>query len=143
MISSSTKYSPEVHKRIVDCVRDGNYRKVAAGAGGIAEQTLMDWLEAGRAGTEPFAALLRDIEDAEREAEAEMVLVVRENAKEDWHAASWYLARKHPDRWGQTQKTELTGANGGPVQTLDVTKLSDDELERRIAELSGTRTSRT
>ena len=142
MAGRPTKYSPEVHERIVASVRDGNYRKVAAGAGGIEERTLMDWLNAGRDGEEPFASLLADIEAAERDAEADMVKVVRESAKEDWHAASWYLARKHTDRWGQKQAVEVTGANGGPLQTLDVTKLTDDELERRIAELSGARTSK-
>lgn len=48
-------------------------------------------------------------------------------------------------RSGKTDKivTEHTGKDGGPIQ-VDVTKLSDDEIERRIAELSGgTRTSKT
>lgn len=36
-----------------------------------------------------------------------------------------------------TEKMEVTGAGGGPIQYKDVSKLSDDELEKRIKELSG------
>jgi hypothetical protein len=31
-------------------------------------------------------------------------------------------------RWSETQKVEVTGANGGPVQTVDFSQLSTETL---------------
>lgn len=35
--------------------------------------------------------------------------------------------------WRETNKLEVTGPDGGPVQTLDLTKLSDDALREMLA----------
>lgn len=34
--------------------------------------------------------------------------------------------------WRETSRTELTGADGGPIQHVDVTKLTDEELEQIV-----------
>ncbi|MFA4901070.1 MAG: hypothetical protein WC563_16245 [Brevundimonas sp.] len=133
------KYTPEIHRLIVECLADGNYRKVAASVGGIDEDTLKNWIDAGDEGDEQLAQFASDVHAAEIEAERSMVEVVRVNAKEDWHAAAWWLARKCSKEWGGTNKTELTGAGGGPVQTADVTKMTDAELAAIIAGTAGSR----
>lgn len=115
-MSAQRKYTQEIHERIVTCLADGNYRKVAASVGGIDEDTLKNWIDAGDAGDAQLAQFALDVHAAEIEAERSMVEVVRSNAKEDWHAAAWWLARKCSKEWGSTNKTELTGAGGGPVQ---------------------------
>lgn len=41
----------------------------------------------------------------------------------DWKAAAWMLERTHPQDFGPTQRTELSGPGGGPIHTqtdLDV-----------------------
>lgn len=51
-----------------------------------------------------------------------------------WH--KWLLEKRYRKIYGdlaQEVKLELTGANGGPIQTLAVDKLSDAELDAKIA----------
>lgn len=43
------------------------------------------------------------------------------------------LAKWDPRRYGEKTQTEISGPNGGPIQHADLT---DEELERRIAQLS-------
>ena len=52
-------------------------------------------------------------------------------------AFQWWLATRNKDDWAKNDKLEIRGAGGGPVQTVDVTKMSDDELkdlQKRIAD---------
>ena len=53
----------------------------------------------------------------------------------DWKAQQWRLQVMNPRRFKPADKTQLTGADDGPIR-LDLTKLSDAELER-IANGSG------
>ena len=43
------------------------------------------------------------------------------------------LAKWDPKRYGDRVQNEITGANGGPVQTLDTTKLDSSTLEAILA----------
>lgn len=49
----------------------------------------------------------------------------------DWRAGAWLLERKFPERYGNRQRVEHTGADGGPIRSTaapDLSKLSVDEL---------------
>ena len=53
----------------------------------------------------------------------------------DTTAMIWWT--KTQMRWSETQKVEITGAHGGPVQTVDYSKLSTDlllELSKAITD---------
>jgi hypothetical protein len=53
----------------------------------------------------------------------------------DTTAMIWWT--KTQMRWSETQKVEITGADGGPIQTLDLSKLSTDlllELSKAITD---------
>lgn len=47
------------------------------------------------------------------------------------------LAKWDPKRYGDRVTTELTGANGGPVETVSWTAQADDDLLKRVASLKG------
>lgn len=68
-------------------------------------------------------------------AESVVIKDIRDGVVE---TAKWYLTMKGRDRgFTLVQKQELTGPNGGPIQTQetppDFSKLSDDELDTYIA----------
>jgi hypothetical protein len=64
--------------------------------------------------------------------------LVRKALKGDTGAIIWFS--KNRMGWRDTTRTELTGANGGPVQVEDVTQLSDEELEAIVNGDSGAKT---
>ena len=47
----------------------------------------------------------------------------------DWKASAWYLARRWPEEFAERQKHEVTGANGGAIQTEAAVTITTD-LER-------------
>lgn len=47
----------------------------------------------------------------------------------------FYLKNRAPDRWRDVNRTEVTGANGGPLAHKDVTD-ARDELTSRIARIA-------
>ena len=103
-----TKFTPEVRDKIVDVLRRGNYRVVAADYAGVGIRTLNLWMKAGREDPDSeFGVFLRACLEAERLAEIEMVDVVRNAGAIDYKAAAWYLGRKQPERWGDRAYREL------------------------------------
>ena len=128
-----TKLTPELQKRITDAIQGGVDKKVAAAMAGIAESTFYDWLDQGRKpdALPEFSEFSESIERAE--AEAEVVKVGRISIAANngnWKAASWWLERKHPERWSESKKlqTEITGADGGPI------KISIEDAKKAVLE---------
>ena len=111
-----TRLTPERAARIVALIRAGNYLEVAASAAGVSRTSLRRWLKIGdRMKTGPHADFAAAVEKASGEAECRDVALISKAAAEHWQAAAWRLERKNSSRWGRTQKTELTGKDGGPV----------------------------
>ncbi|HEY4897587.1 MAG TPA: transposase [Solirubrobacteraceae bacterium] len=136
-----TKLTPELQERIIKAVRAGNYAEAAARASGIAPSTYYRWLQRG---TVEEHGAYRDFSEAVRQAEAEAevhaVAILRRAMGEDWRAALAYLERRYPGRWRRHTSTELTGRDGGPIQTevataIDLRNLTDEEL-RLLEEMS-------
>ena len=102
---------PEKVQILLGSLRDGNYREVACRQAGIAKQTFYNYLKRAEQGEEAAIALVDAIENAEADAEGEMVGAVRKAAKagpQFWAAGMTYLERKAPDRWGRRQDDSST-----------------------------------
>jgi transposase len=60
-------------------------------------------------------------------------LVQKVTGDRAWQAAAWMLERRWGEQYGKREKHEHSGPKGGPIETrvgpLDLSKLSDDELE--------------
>ncbi len=111
-----SKLTPERQERIVELIRAGNYMEIAAQAAGIDVSTLYRWLQRGEKARSGKYRQFRDaVMRARVEAEARAVVVVQKAALDDWRAASWWLERAFPDRWGRRQKLEHSGPEGGPI----------------------------
>ena len=147
-----TKLTPKVRDAVCDAVRAGNYLKVAASAGGVTEQTIHNWIGRGREEKERieeghtprkveavFLDFFEHLTRAEDEAEADAVRIWREQMPDDWRAAKEYLARRFGDRWGDRQRVEMTGKDGGPVKSQVVGDEGREQVTSMIDELAARR----
>lgn len=48
-------------------------------------------------------------------------------------ARKWYLSKLAPKKYGDKVQQEITGADGGPIQTQDVSELTPVERAQRLA----------
>lgn len=68
----------------------------------------------------------------------EQTVTVKKGRKKSWQAAAWLLERRRPEDFARLVKTELTGADGGPIEleSLEAKRararaLVQDELSRK------------
>lgn len=106
-----TSLTPEVQRIIVEALREGMYREVAATLAGIHRDSLFAWMARGATGEEPFKSFSDAVKSAEAEAEREVVREARSGC-EGWQARAWLAERRWPSRWGgrvrATVNDELT-----------------------------------
>jgi hypothetical protein len=127
---------------IATMLRAGAYIDDACRAVGISDRTFYNWMQRGQAqdereaanlptepGEEPFLQFFHLIKQADSEGIISHVLNIDNAAKNGtWQASAWILERKQPKKWGRYDRTEITGADGGPIQI----NVSTEELERKI-----------
>ncbi len=104
-----TLLNRKTHDAIVNAVRRGNFRSVAAGKLGIAEPTISGWMLKGERDTsgiyrEFYEAILK----AESEAEDQIVSVIQAAAMDDPKFALAYAGRRWANRWGRHDNVTLT-----------------------------------
>lgn len=136
-----------VREIIVEALATGCYRATAAEHAGIARSTFYRWLELGQAhsrdGVESeHRALWEAIEKAEADAELSALATIRRAAPASWQAAAWLLERKHPDRWGRTQRVTLEGDEDRPLRVQPARILDGDyaeQVEKLLASIAGQR----
>ena len=122
-----TKLTPELIKRICDCVSKGNYISTACKTVGIGESTYYDWLKRAEEGdTGIFGEFAKAAKQAEAQAEAELLATVREAATTDknWLAAMTLLERRHPERWGRKDRSliQIEEHKQVTITTVEVVK---------------------
>jgi|SoimicMinimDraft_4_1059732.scaffolds.fasta_scaffold117538_1 transposase-like protein len=110
--SRRPKYSPEVHRKIVEALKRGLLKPHAAQLAGIHANTLETWIEAGNAGDERYEAFAIEVEKAIAEDALRNQAVISMAAvapiKGDWKAAAWNLERKFPRLYGARMAAVLT-----------------------------------
>ena len=128
MAGRTLKLTAETQDKICVAIRLGNDKKVAAALAGVSETTFYRWLELADVDNpkKEYREFRESIERAEAEAEVTRIARITQAADNGtWQAASWWLERKFPERWGRNDKIrqEITGANGAPIQiTLEEAK---------------------
>lgn len=111
-----TDCTPENIAKVCAALRLGVSQECAATSAGLCDRTFYTWMEKGREGIEPYAQFLREVHAAENDAERELVELIKASAPDDWKAGAWLLERRHPRRWGRLDRSEVSGANGAPIQ---------------------------
>lgn len=150
-VGRPSKFTPDRIEKILEALKSGCYVETAAIYAGVSPQVIWAWCERGRKERErldvfpdakpnatevPFIEFLEEIEKARATAEIRAVMQVQRAAADGtWQAAAWYLERSYPKKWGRTDHTEITGADGGAIK-VDV---ASDELERKIIAIAAKR----
>lgn len=129
-----TALTPEKQASIVADIRSGAYAVVAAKKAGISDVALRRWLKQGQdivsytedgdpvvtPGPEPYRSLRLAIEGAEAELEAELsaswVRMAQRNRFDNPQGISTFLAKRFRERWADSNRLEVSGPEGGPVE---------------------------
>ncbi len=131
------KLTDPVTATIVDALRAGNYVEQAVAATGIHKATYYRWIAQGEtdleAGEDTAQARLCDaVARASADSEAEYVAMVKAAGERgSWQAATWFLERRYPSRWGKA-------ATPLPERTKGAADPYGDLSDHEVAELART-----
>lgn len=116
------KINDSVIVAICEIIAQGVSRDVASVAVGIDKRTLYLWLERGRAGDEAengrYILFAQMVEQADAEAEVNMVKNITKHSAQSWQASAWMLERTRPKRYGRRM-----------VQPVDDNDVERDEVQ--------------
>lgn len=120
--------TPKRKQIILDGIRKGLTRRLAAMKAGVGESTVYEWMR-----TKP--EFRQAIEDIEIEAAEKHLKNITDAGYGDWRASAWILQNRHREDFGkQVVEQRHTNADGsGPVEvqgrmSLDLTGLSPEQL---------------
>jgi hypothetical protein len=88
-----------------------------------------------------FRSIIARAREAQQDAEADRIVDMADDATaEDWQvvklriwARQWRASKLAPKKYGDRQQLEHTGKDGGPIQHMDLSALSDEELDALAA----------
>jgi transposase len=149
-----TLLNQKTTKMLIDLIAAGIGQDEAADAAGVGRSTFLGWCARGRAertrlaedpkakprATEkPFVDLLEAIEKAKAQDEARRVIRLNKNAEDpkNWRIDLEILERRYPQRWSKTNRTEISGPDGGPVRQETTVILSEAEIIALADQLAG------
>lgn len=145
-----TKLTPELLKQIRKYIMAGNYFETACFAVGITPKTGYNWLnqgeelwkliEEGKIGQpsrqKHFQEYLFAIEIRKAEASAEMADIAYIKAGlPNWQSRSWLRERRSRDRWGKSEKHEITGKDGDAIKSEAVIKVVSEKSKKLVEAL--------
>ncbi len=128
------KFTPQIQEKILTVLTVGAYRSDACHYVGIQYETLRAWLRRGERETRgAYFEFAQRVKQAEAAAALKAFGTVRTAMDKNWQAAAWYLERKNPQEWGNRQRHEHTGKDGGPIRTqLRIGELPPDQRRARL-----------
>lgn len=125
-----TKYAPEMCEAVEATAMQGATTLSIAAACGVSIQTVYTWCD-------EHPEFLEAVTRAKHSADDLIENALFRRAKgtqltpPDTKACTVWLGNRRPDKWRETARVEVTGANGGPIAHADATK---DTLEAYAAE---------
>ena len=123
-----TKLTPELQKKFCGYIREGQFISTAAHLCGVAADTVHLWIRKGNASDSgEYFEFAEAVRKADAESEAEDVRIWKLHDKKDYHSVKDRLQIRHKN-WMAKQKIEISGPDGGAIQTQDLSKLSIEEL---------------
>lgn len=150
-------YTPDVATAICERIADGeSLRSICADEGLPSLRSVIRWL--GQPEHDAFRRQYAQARAAQAERMAEEILSIADEGVNDWMKANdpenpgyalngeaiarsrlrvdarkWLASKLLPKVYGEAIRQELTGPNGGPIETRSVVELSDEDLARIAA----------
>jgi hypothetical protein len=113
------KYSSAKTKEICQYLEEGLSREDAWTLVGIVKSTFYEWMEK--------SDFSDSIKKAELKGKREHILNIKKAGEQHWTASAWFLERRYYEEFGNKSKLEHTGQGGGPILSIDLTKLETPE----------------
>lgn len=134
-----TKLTPEVKRKLLRAIREGNYLNVACGLAGISYETFNGWMKRGdRESSGPYVQFSQAVRQAELEAEQRLVATLKRASAKSWMAAAWLLSHRFHERWADRQKVDVQLAMRQEAERVAAeTGLSVDEVLAEAERLLG------
>jgi transposase len=134
-----TVLTPDVQAAIVDALRKGNYRSTAAAAAGIHRNSLTNWEKWGEEGREPYADFVTAMQQAEAQAEMDLVSEIRNaepgiptvKSPDLWQAKAWILERRYGGKWCARVKQQVAEN----VEALTSKLKAKPELHQQVVDV--------
>lgn len=105
----------EAFPHILAKVNQGMPVSQACELAGFLRATLHEWMAAQTVRRE-------ELTQARAAADEKLVYGLYAKADDDPRVAQWILERKRPDEWGRAERVEVTGKDGGPIETVHKTR---------------------
>lgn len=128
-----TDFDQSVADLICERMQAGeSLRSICRDEGMPAESTVRTWAIKNQSG---FHAQYTRAREAQMDALAEDIIEIADDKTGDANRArlqvdtrKWLMSKIAPKRFGDRTHHELTGANGGPIRTQDLSHYSDEKL---------------
>lgn len=110
----------EAAPKIISYVKRGNTYECACGCARVSYNTFNRWMRLGRDAEEAedfdskYYKFLRDVRQAEMDAENEIVGYWRDAMPQNWQACKEFLARRNSEKWASKERLDVT-SNGETV----------------------------
>ena len=124
----------EAAPKIIAYIRKGNTYECAAGCARVTYYTFNNWMNQGREDEKlenydsKYFQFFKDVEEAERTCEEEVLGYWKQEMPGNWQAARDFLARRHHASWGSKDKVDVT-SNGETVGKPYFLPMKDEEDE--------------
>lgn len=130
------------HAMIVGALRSGHFLDTAAALAGVTAAQLRAWVRAGAQSDSPLHAFAVDVRRAIAESENEVLGYLRDAAEAgDLKAATWWLERRHPERWGAKIQHVVRQEVDGILERVESLEpeLGPEVIDRILAAIAGER----
>lgn len=132
-VGRPSDYDPAYCKTVIDLGRQGKSKVVMAAEIGVSRQTIDTWIK-------QHPEFLDAMTRATTLAQAWWENAGQKGLTADkFNASIWSrsMAARFPDDWRENSRQEHVGKDGGPIQHVDLSKVSDADLDRLEAILGG------
>lgn len=127
MAGRPSSYKEAYRNELIECLAKGHSIVGFAGYIGVAESTVHKWIK----DYPDFAAAYEIAKAKSAFAWEGMLIEFAKTGKGSPAGVIFGVSNRARDEWRQVQKHELTGKDGGPIKTEEVS--ARDEISRRIA----------